>query len=83
MLVDGENLVVGPPWRLVQTFDAHWDDAVDTAKTSRVTWEIELVADSCRLTVIHYDLASDADTQLYRGWPMILSGLKTLVETGE
>jgi uncharacterized protein YndB with AHSA1/START domain/DNA-binding transcriptional ArsR family regulator len=57
-------------------------DAKDEG-TSRVTWEIEPVGDSCRLTVTHDQLRSDANPQLYGGWPMILSGLKTLLETGE
>ncbi len=82
-LVEGENLEVDPPWRLVQTFRARWDEAVTAEQTSRVTWEIEQVADSCRLIVIHDDLASDAAPELYGGWPMILSGLKTLLETGQ
>jgi uncharacterized protein YndB with AHSA1/START domain/DNA-binding transcriptional ArsR family regulator len=82
-LVEGENLEVDPPWRLVQSFKARWNEAVIAAETSRVTWEIEQVADSCRLTVIHDDLASDANPELYGGWPMILSGLKTLLETGQ
>ncbi len=51
--------------------------------TSRVTWEIEPVDDSCRLTVTHGELRDDANEELYGGWPMILSGLKTLLETGE
>jgi hypothetical protein len=46
------------------------------AGTSRVTWEIEPVGDSCRLTVIHDQLPPDAPAELYGGWPMILSGLK-------
>lgn len=50
---------------------------------TRVTWEIEPVGTSCRLTVIHDQLPADASAQLYGGWPMILSGLKTLLETGE
>jgi hypothetical protein len=51
--------------------------------TSRVTWDIEPVGDSCRLRVTHDQLAEGANDQLYGGWPMILSGLKTLLETGE
>jgi hypothetical protein len=48
-----------------------------------VTWEIEPVGTSCRLTVTHDQLPADANAELYGGWPMILSGLKTLLETGE
>jgi hypothetical protein len=41
------------------------------------------VADSCRLTVTHDQLRTGANPEIYGGWPMILSGLKTLLETGE
>jgi uncharacterized protein YndB with AHSA1/START domain len=80
---EGENLEVEPPRRLVQSFTALWSDEVRSEGTSRVTWEIEPVGDSCRLTVTHDELREGANDQVYGGWPMILSGLKTLLETGE
>jgi uncharacterized protein YndB with AHSA1/START domain len=83
VLWDGENLEVDPPRRLVQSFNARWGEDVEREGTSRVTWEIEPIGDSCRLTVIHDQLRQDANDQLYGGWPMILSGLKTLLETGQ
>ena len=79
----GENLEVDPPRRLVQSFNALWSDDVKAESTSRVTWEIEPVGSSCRLTVTHDQLREGANDELYGGWPMILSGLKTLLETGE
>jgi uncharacterized protein YndB with AHSA1/START domain len=79
----GENLVVDPPRLLVQTFTALWSDEVRAQGVTRVTWEIEPVGDSCRLTVVHDQLPDGANAELYGGWPMILSGLKTLLETGE
>ncbi len=82
-LADGENLEVDPPRKLVQSYRALWSDDVQRAGTSRVTWEIEPVEDSCRLTVTHDQLPDSAPSALYGGWPMILSGLKTLLETGE
>src|SRR4051812_4562749 len=82
-IVSGENLEVDPPRRLVQSFQALWGDDVKAEGTSRVTWEIEPVEDSCRLTVTHDQLREGANSQIYGGWPMILSGLKTLLETGE
>ena len=82
-LVEGENLEVDPPRRLVQSFNALWGEDVKAEGTSRVTWEIEPVGDSCRLVVTHDQLREGANDQLYGGWPMILSGLKTLLETGE
>jgi uncharacterized protein YndB with AHSA1/START domain len=83
LLGDGENLEVDPPRRLVHTMVALWGDDVKSEGTSRVTWEIEAVGDSCRLTVTHDQLRDNANSQLYGGWPMILSGLKTWLETGE
>jgi uncharacterized protein YndB with AHSA1/START domain len=82
-LAAGENLEVDPPRRLVQSFNALWSDVVKDEGTSRVTWEIEAVGTSCRLTVTHDELREGANAELYGGWPMILSGLKTLLETGE
>jgi uncharacterized protein YndB with AHSA1/START domain len=82
-IASGENLEVDPPNRLVQSFNALWSDDVKAAGTSRVTWEIRKVGDSCQLTVIHDQLPIDANSEIYGGWPMILSGLKTLLETGE
>ena len=79
----GENLEVDPPRRLVQSFTALWSDDVKNHGPSRVTWEIEQVEDSCRLTVVHDQLREGANAELYGGWPMILSGLKTLLETGD
>jgi uncharacterized protein YndB with AHSA1/START domain/DNA-binding transcriptional ArsR family regulator len=81
-LIEGENLEIDPPRRLVQSFRAVWGDGVAAEGTSRVTWEIEPVGDSCRLTVTHDQLRDGADEHLYGGWPMILSGLKTWLETG-
>jgi uncharacterized protein YndB with AHSA1/START domain/DNA-binding transcriptional ArsR family regulator len=82
-LGEGENLEVDPPRRLVQSMVALWSDDVKSEGTSRVTWEIEPVGDSCRLTVTHDQLRDGANPELYGGWPMILSGLKTWIETGQ
>jgi uncharacterized protein YndB with AHSA1/START domain len=82
-LWEGQNLEVDPPRRLVQTMDVLWSDEVKQEGTSRVTWEIEPVGDSCRLIVTHDQLRDDANNQVYGGWPMILSGLKTWLETGD
>ena len=80
---EGENIEVDPPRRLVQTMVALWGEDVKSEGTSRITWEIEQVADSCRLLVTHDQMREGANAQLYGGWPMVLSGLKTWLETGE
>jgi uncharacterized protein YndB with AHSA1/START domain len=82
-LHEGENLEVDPPRRLVQSFRAQWSEDAKREGTSRVTWEIEPIGDSCRLLVTHDQLREDASEEIYGGWPQVLSGLKTLLETGE
>jgi len=83
-LGEGENVEVDPPRRLVQTMVALWSEDVKREGTSRVTWEIETVGeDSCRLLLTHDQLREGGNPQLYGGWPMILCGLKTWLETGE
>jgi len=82
-IASGENLEVDPPRRLVQSFKALWSEDVKREGTTRVTWEIVPVGSSCQLRVTHDQLSEDANSELFGGWPMILSGLKTLLETGE
>jgi uncharacterized protein YndB with AHSA1/START domain/DNA-binding transcriptional ArsR family regulator len=90
--IDGQTAIVGevleavPPSRLAMTFDARWDDDVAPDSPSRVTWEIEQAGDGLsKLTVVHDGF--DGETNTYRqaagGMPYVLSGLKTLLETGE
>ncbi len=83
-LSEGEILEVDPPNRLDQTMRALWSDDAKAEGVSRITWDIQPISDdSCRLTVTHDQLREGANDELYGGWPMILSGLKTLLETGE
>jgi DNA-binding transcriptional ArsR family regulator/uncharacterized protein YndB with AHSA1/START domain len=79
----GENLVVDPPRKLVQSFNALWSESAKSQGTSRITWEIAQIEDSCKLTLTHDQLREDAPAELYGGHPMVLSGLKTLLETGQ
>jgi uncharacterized protein YndB with AHSA1/START domain len=83
LLGDGEVIEADPPHRLVHTLTALWSDDVKSEGATRVTWEIEQVADSCRLVLTHNHLSEGANEQIYGGWPMILSGLKTWLESGE
>lgn len=83
LLGEGVNLEVDPPRRLVQSMIALWSDDVKNAGATRVSWEIEPVGDSCRLVVTHDELPEGATSELYGGWPMILSGLKTWLESGQ
>lgn len=83
LIFEGKVLEIDPPRRLVHTLVALWGEDVKAEGASRVTWEITQVRDSCRLLVTHDQLREGANEQLYGGWPMALSGIKTLVETGQ
>jgi uncharacterized protein YndB with AHSA1/START domain len=80
---ESENLEVDPPRRLVQRMVPLWNEEVKREGPSRITWEIEPRGELCQLTVTHDELREGASEQLYGGWPMILSSLKSLLETGE
>jgi uncharacterized protein YndB with AHSA1/START domain/DNA-binding transcriptional ArsR family regulator len=90
--IDGNDAIRGdviesaPPEKLVTTFDAVWDDDVRADPPSRITWILDEAGGGVtKLTVVHDGFASETDTfnQVARGMPFILSGLKTLLETGE
>ena len=72
-----------PPRRLVLTWAAPKDKA-RRDRHSRVTFEIDPVADMVRLTVTHDELeaASEMQRKISEGWPRVLSSLKSLLETG-
>jgi DNA-binding transcriptional ArsR family regulator len=78
-----EKLEEDPPRRLVERMVAEWSEEVKAEGPSRITWEIEPVGTSCRLRVTHDELREGANDELYGGWTMILSALKTFLETGE
>ncbi|HSW43825.1 MAG TPA: SRPBCC domain-containing protein [Patescibacteria group bacterium] len=83
--IEGTILEADPPRRLVQTFHALWDPSVAADAPTTVTWEIEETQPGvCRLTLVHDSLVTGSATleQVSGGWPFILSGLKTLLETG-
>lgn len=58
---------------------------VSSEHRSRVAFDIEPVGDMVKLTVVHDDFepGSTAATMVRHGWPVFLSSLKTLLETGE
>ena len=75
-----------PPRRLVHGWRALYDPELAEEATSRVTWEIDQQEGGVsRLTVTHDQLEGAPKTaeSVAGGWMYILSGLKTLLETGE
>jgi uncharacterized protein YndB with AHSA1/START domain/DNA-binding transcriptional ArsR family regulator len=83
--LEGKIVEIEPMRRIVMTFTAVHDAEQAKERPSRVTWEIEPHGATCKLTLVHDDF--DGETATYRsvgsGWNLILSGLKTLLETGE
>jgi len=79
----GEVVEYAPPHRLVMTW-ANASQADDPAAYSRVTFEIVPYDDMVRLTVSHDGLipGSGMLNGISRGWPMVLSSLKSWLETG-
>ena len=81
-----EVVEANPPEKLVTTFDAQWDEAVRADRPSRITWILEEAGPGVsKLTVVHDGFDGETATfeQVAGGMPYILSGLKTLLETGE
>jgi uncharacterized protein YndB with AHSA1/START domain len=82
-----EVVELDPPRRLVTTFAIRYDPEAHADRPSRLTWEIEPLGPACHLSLVHDDF--DGETRTYlgvndpAGWSQILSGLKTLLETGK
>ena len=81
----GSTNEVKPQERLVTTFQAHWDEKVSKDKPSRVAWELTPRGESSKVTLV--DDRFDSETATYKqspdGWNIILSTLKTFLETGK
>jgi len=86
-LVTGSVLEFDPPRRLVHTWRAMYAPQLAAEDESRVTWELEpRVGGVTYLTVTHDQLEGaplTAENVSGPGWMHVLSGLKTLLETGE
>jgi uncharacterized protein YndB with AHSA1/START domain len=83
---DSPTLEYDPPRRLVHGWRSLYDPELAGEDESRVAWEIEPQEGGyCKLTVIHDQLEASpktAESVSGAGWMMVLSGLKTLLETG-
>ena len=79
----GKVVETSPPTRLVITW-ANASQAADPDAYSRVTFDIEPYDDMVRLTVSHDELeaGSGMANGIQKGWPVVLSSLKSFLETG-
>lgn len=83
--IKGEVLESRPPRRLALTYQAVWAGAADDVP-SRLSFEIKDAGPGvCRLTVVHETEPGQGSriAEVAAGWPFIIAGLKTLLETGE
>jgi uncharacterized protein YndB with AHSA1/START domain len=84
---DEEVLEEDPPRRLVHRWVAGYSEELAAEEPSRVTWEIEPQEDGTTLLTVVHDQLEGAPKTAVRvsgtGWMYVLSGLKTLLETGK
>ena len=82
--VVGKVVEVAPPVRLVITW-ANASQATDPASYSRVSFDVAAYEDMVRLTVTHDELEAGSGMAkgIQQGWPIVLSSLKSLLETGQ
>jgi uncharacterized protein YndB with AHSA1/START domain len=85
--VEGRIVEFEPNRRLVHTWRTLYDPDMTAEPESRVTWELEPQENGATLlTVVHDKLDESpktAESVSGVGWMLVLSGLKTLLETGE
>jgi uncharacterized protein YndB with AHSA1/START domain/DNA-binding transcriptional ArsR family regulator len=83
-LVDGEVVEIDRPRRLVHTWIVKYDENLTAEGPSRVTYELEETDGVTKLTAVHdnFPAGSKVYDNVAGGWMLVLSGLKTLVETG-
>jgi uncharacterized protein YndB with AHSA1/START domain len=85
VFIAGTVIESEPPRRLVISW-ANPGNIADPEKVSRVTFVIEPLKEGVvRLTVTHGNLeaGSDMEKGITRGWPLVLSSLKSWLETGK
>ena len=80
----GKVVEIAPPTRLVITW-ANASQADDLAATSRVSFDVAPYEEMVRLTVTHDELEAGSSMAkgIQQGWPIVLSSLKSLLETGQ
>ena len=83
--VEGEVIACDRPRSLSYSWRVLYDPAAAEEAPSRVAWEIEPLGENCRLTLTHDEFppGSAVFENVGEGWPVLLSSLKSLIETGE
>ena len=81
----GEILEADPPRRLSYTFRHILNEAASNERPSRVTFVLEPHGKLVKLTLTHQDFAATSVILdgISKGWPAIMSSLKSMLETGQ
>jgi DNA-binding transcriptional ArsR family regulator len=79
----GEIISIDPPKRLVATFHPRWDEALEAEGPVREVWALDENNGVVQLTVEYYEIGERTLEDFAGGLPYIISGLKSLVETGK
>lgn len=91
VILRGEVLEADPPHRLVQTWHPFFSPEMEAEGARRLTWEITEAGEGvCKLTVTHdvtdapvlASMVSGEFAEAGGGWAMVISDLKSLLETG-
>lgn len=84
--ISGEVIECERPRKLTVTFNVNWPELIEKLGPTLVTWEIEQAGEAVKLTLIQSqdrELSDDILSGGRSGWPAILSGLKSVLETGK
>ena len=81
----GEILEIEPPRRMVIRWQNEWKPELKAEGPSRCTFELEPMGRAVKLTITHEIERPESKliTAVSDGWPLVLSNLKSLLETGE
>lgn len=85
VVADGRLLRVDPPRRVEMTFVVRWDPDLEAEGHTRMAWLVDPHEELTRVAIEYYDLdpSSGRASDFAEGVPYIVSGMKTLLETGE
>jgi uncharacterized protein YndB with AHSA1/START domain/DNA-binding transcriptional ArsR family regulator len=78
-MLDGEVIEIEPLKKIVSTFIPSW---AENSQPTRVTFAIEPLGEVVKFTITHHDYEK-ANAGIDTGWPVVVAGLKTLLETGK
>src|SRR5450631_417884 len=84
-MIEGEVMAVDSGHKLVISQRALWDPRVAEDPASQVRWELSAMGAATKITLVHdgFDRETETFKQSAAGWPVVLSSMKTLIETGK